>query len=204
MQKPQAGPNPILRIGDSLTEQMFVGLPTIPYNNQINGHNANILNSGYMGIKTGETLPKTQYALGLSNPWAVIFQCGTNDALTSAPFDMATFIVDFESNVAAIKNHAGVVKIIILSIPPVLNATCGFDQSRINAMNDAIQGICAKYPGVTFFDLDPYFMCQSTGYARPNYLLDAAHLAGVACYTLAWLEYSLLSGAPVAAPPAAC
>jgi len=202
MQSAQCGASPILRVGDSITELMWMGLPTNP--DTIQGKNAHVLNAGFMGIKVDELTPYREYAVSLSNPWCVSFQVGTNNATSGSPFVLSEWAASFESHISAIQSRSGVTKIIVKSIPPVLNATCGYDQARIDQMNQSIAGICASYSKAVFVNLDPYLKCVSTGYARPKYLLDSVHLSGGAAWTVAWLEYCVCNNQALSTPPAGC
>ena len=201
MQSAQCGAHPILRLGDSLTGQMWMGLPTNPAT--LLGNNANVISAGYMGMGVYSLAPYRDYALGICSPWCVLLQIGTNDAFNYLPFDPQAWEAAFEANVVACKAHASVQKVVCLTVPPVKDVACGFDQGRINTMNNIEEAVCMRQ-GVQLIDLDPYLMCASTGYARPGVLLDAAHLAGGAAWTVAWLEYCACSNQVLGAPPDYC
>lgn len=202
MQKSQAGSNPILRLGDSISEEMWMGMPTNP--NDFFGNNARVINAGFMGIKNNDLPDYRDYVLSLINPWCVSFQIGTNDSISSTPFILADWVSEFDAHLTAISNTSSVSKIIVKSIPPVLNADCGYDQSRINQMNLCIESLCDNYPKAVFLNLDPYLKCASTGYARPGYLADSVHLSGKGAWAVAWLEYCLCNNQELSPLPAAC
>lgn len=202
MQAQQLGKNPIVRLGDSISEEMWIGIPTNP--DKFGNNNAHVLNAGFMGIKTAELDSYRDYVVGLVSPWCVLFQIGTNDTLISASFDINIWKTDFEDHINTLSQNTGISKIVVKSIPPVLNSTCGYDQARIDQMNLEIANICSLYPKSYFLNLDPYLKCSSTGYARPNTLVDSVHLNGGACWTVAWLEYCILNNQALSTPPSAC
>ena len=203
MQSAMCGPNPILRFGDSLSEEMWMGMPTNPPT--LLGHNANVLNFGLMGAGVTDLTAYRDYMLSAANPWCVLFQCGTNDCITGQPFDQLAWQAVFDAHVAAMVAHSSVVKVICKSIPPVFGPGVGYDQDHVNDLNRSIHNVCALHPKTTFLDLDPWLKCASTGYIRPGYTCDnTVHLSGYAAWTVAWLEYETVVGQALGPPPPPC
>jgi lysophospholipase L1-like esterase len=166
------GKNQVLALGDSLTYIMagvtddFPGLP-----------DARLINAGFIGMRTGELLLRTQALLDRAHPWAVLLMVGTNDRAQVGRNGTAAWLRDYSAIVRLIE-RSGVVPI-LETVPPTARHG-GFvggaaGAMGISAMNRAIRLLCQKDPHAVLVDLDPVLKGPD-GFLPPGATDDGVHM----------------------------
>ncbi|MDD2431337.1 MAG: GDSL-type esterase/lipase family protein [Firmicutes bacterium] len=156
--------NPIIFIGDSLTERYdlkkyYPGLP--------------VVNRGIGGDMTSGVWDR-KHLLGLEqNPTKIFVMLGTNNVLYDRSSNaLEGYLADLEKSLLYIKENAPGAQIYIQSICPLAKST-GVDPQTVPKHNSELQ-LFANEHGFTYIDVYS-LLTDEDGYLRPELTVDGVH-----------------------------
>jgi lysophospholipase L1-like esterase len=178
------GKNQVLALGDSLTYIMagvtddFTGLP-----------DARLVNAGFIGMRTGELLQRTQALLDRAHPWAVLLMVGTNDRGQVGRGGTGAWLRDYSAIVRLIERSGAVP--ILETVPPTARRGTflagAWGTKGIAAMNTEIRRLCQKDPKTVLVDLDPVLKAPD-GYLPEGAASDGVHIGAAEYAKMAPLQ----------------